>query len=171
LPDDHSGAFALARKARCNIDCHSVQRSECRAPSSNSSDTMAKRIALAILAIAVLLSFVAGSWTLTYPDAADPKNMKYVLWKHGLYHLDKSAILFPLTSDSARNGVIGGRTKDQIRDMLGPLVLPADASPYLAGCIANSNLNREDILFVGNSPVAIQFENGRAEEMWVVKGC
>jgi hypothetical protein len=132
---------------------------------------MAKRIVLALLLIITSICAIAGFWTLTYPDAADPKNMKYVLWKHSLYHLDKSAILVPLTNDSARNGVIGGRTKDQIRDILGPLVLPADASPYLAGCIANSNLNREDILFVGNSPVAIQFENGRAKEMWVVKGC
>jgi len=41
-----------------------------------------------VLVISVLLILSLALWSLTYPSSGDPKNIKYVLWKAGLYSLD-----------------------------------------------------------------------------------
>jgi hypothetical protein len=133
---------------------------------------MAKRIALAILAIAVLLSFVAGFWTLTYPDAADPKNMKYVLWKHGLYHLEPRFILDGLYADPERDKFVIGRSKEEIEAMFGPLI-PAKESPnYIPSCFDHSAWPADQTYLVSiNLWWAVAFQNNRAVDFRLVKGC
>jgi hypothetical protein len=40
-----------------------------------------------VLALAFFIAVVIG-WAVTYPSDSDPKNIKYVLWKNGLYGMD-----------------------------------------------------------------------------------
>ena len=132
---------------------------------------MAKRIAFAILALVLLLGLEAGFWMLTYPDAADPKNLKYVLWKHGLYHLDPPSVLAALGHDAEANKIVLGRSRKEVEAMLGPLV-PIEGPHYIASCWAHSPWPEDHIFFVDNEFwFYVVFENDRAVGFGIAKGC
>ena len=83
-----------------------------------------------ILALAVAFLTVAA-WMLTYPSAGDPKNLRYVFWKAGVYKLDPDVVTETMIGDSDRDRIVVGKSEVQLKDLFGYLVAPPEASPYL----------------------------------------
>ena len=64
-------------------------------------------------ATAVLAFFIVAfvGWELTYPSESDPKNLKYVLWKAGLYRMNLDSVTDTMIGDSGREKLVVGKTK------------------------------------------------------------
>jgi hypothetical protein len=91
------------------------------------------------------------AWVLTYPDG-DPKNIKYVLWKAGLYRMNLDTAAGTMIGDGGRDKLVVGETREQLRNRFGYLLTPADASQYLRGCYQNSGFKASEVLFIRQSP-------------------
>ena len=131
-----------------------------------------RKIAWAI-AMVVLACFivVAVGWELTYPSESDPKNIKYVLWKSGLYRMNLDSATGTMIGDQGRKELVVGKTKSQLQERFGYLLTPADASPYLRDCYRDSSWKNRDVLFIRKSPWMVVFDGDRATELILVKGC
>ena len=122
----------------------------------------------AIIVVVVLIFF--GGWALTYPSSRDPKNIKYVLWKAGLYKVSLDQATTAMIGDRHRDELVVGKTKAQLRDKFGSLLSPADASPYLRGCYQNSSWKDRDVLFIGRTSWMVVFDGDKATNLVLVKG-
>jgi hypothetical protein len=54
----------------------------------------------------------------TYPSDSDPKNIKYVLWKNGLYGMNLDATTGTMIGDGRREKVVIGKSKSRCRKSL-----------------------------------------------------
>jgi len=122
------------------------------------------------IVIAVLVLSLA-LWSLTYPSSGDPKNIKYVLWKAGLYKLNPDVALGTMVGDPGRDELVLGRTKAQLRKEFGALISPGDASVYLRSCYENSPWKEKDVMFLGRSSWMVVFDHDKATELVLIKGC
>lgn len=124
-------------------------------------------------AVAVLAIFVVAivGWELTYPSESDPKNIKYLLWKAGLYRMNMDSATGTMIGDASRDRLVVGKTKAQLRERFGYLLMPADAEPYLRDCYQGSSWKNRDVLFIRKSPWMVVFDGDRAVELILVKGC
>jgi len=125
---------------------------------------------VAFIVIAVLVLSLA-LWSLTYPSSGDPKNIKYVLWKAGLYKLNPDVALAAMVGDPGRDGLVLGRSKAQLRKEFGVLLSPDDASVYLRSCYGNSSWKEKDVMFLGPSFWMVVFDHDKATELVLIKGC
>jgi hypothetical protein len=125
-----------------------------------------------IVAILLVLSivFVLG-WVLTYPSDGDPKNVKYVLWKAGLYEMDLDTAADTMIGDAGRDKLVVGKTRAQLQKRFGYLVTPAEASPYLRGCYQDSFWKDRNVLFIRKSPWMVVFDGDKAKDLVLIKGC
>ena len=128
------------------------------------------RMRIAIVVLLLLFAFVAG-WTLTYPSASDPKHIKYVLWKAGLYRMNLDTAVGTMNGDSGRDKLVLGKTKVQLQERFGYLLSPAEASPYLRDCYQASSWKNKDVLFIRTSPWMIVLDQGKATNLVLIKGC
>lgn len=127
-----------------------------------------ERIVVAAL-ISIVVSVVV--WILTYPSASDPKNIKYVLWKHGLYRMDLDTASGTMIGDANSEMLVLGKTKGELREKFGYLSTLPEASPYLRRCYENSDWKGTDVLFIRKSPWMIVFSGDRATKLVLIKGC
>lgn len=119
---------------------------------------------------AVVFVFVSA-WVLTYPDG-DPKNIKYVFWKAGLYRMNLDMAADTMIGDGGgRDKLVVGKTREQLRNRFGYLLTPTDASQYLRGCYQNSGLKDSDVLFIRQSPWMVVFDGDKATSLVLIKGC
>lgn len=88
---------------------------------------MRRRMLISVIIVVVVVLFFGG-WAMTYPSSSDPKNMKYVLWKAGLYKVSLDQATTAMVGDRNRDELVVGKTKAQLRDKFGPLVSSAEAS-------------------------------------------
>ena len=63
-----------------------------------------------ILALVLIFAFVLV-WTLTYPSDSDPKNIKYVLWKNGLYPMNPDTAMGTMIGDAAETSWSSARQR------------------------------------------------------------
>jgi len=124
----------------------------------------------AILAVAFSIVVVIA-WTFTYPFEADPKNIKYVLWKSGLYRMDLDTATGTMIGDAGSERLVLGKTKVELRERFGYLSTLAEVSPYLRGCYRNSGRQGSDVLFIRTSPWMVVFNGDKATELVLFKGC
>jgi len=120
--------------------------------------------------LAFLIAVVIG-WAATYPSDSDPKNIKYVLWKNGLYRMNVDTATGTMIGDGSRQKLVIGKTKVQLREKFGYLSTPADVSQYLRGCYQTSAWKDRDALFIRNSPWMVIFDGDKATELVLIKGC
>jgi hypothetical protein len=125
------------------------------------------RAAVLVVAFSVAAVIV---WTVTYPEP-DPKNIKYVLWKHGLYGMDLDTASQTMIGDAKREMLVLGKTKVELRGKFGYLSTLSEASPYLRGCYENSDWKGTDVLFIRKSPWMIVFSGDKATNLVLIKGC
>ena len=128
-----------------------------------------KRIMLVLLlAIAAAVLVIVG-WVSLYPKPQDPKNITYVLWKHGLCKMDLDLATGIMIGDSA-DGLVVGKTEAEIRQRFGFLVPPSQATEYLRWRLKNSPWKNRRVLFIRNSPLMVVFDGDRAVDLVLVKG-
>jgi hypothetical protein len=125
---------------------------------------------IAIITISFALILVIG-WVLVYPSSGDPRNIKYVLWKVGLYQMNLDVATGTMIGDPGRDKLVVGKTKAQIRDKFGLLLMPSEASQYLRGCYQSSPWKDRDVLFIRNSSWMIVFDGDSATKLVLMKGC
>jgi hypothetical protein len=125
------------------------------------------RAAALVVAFSVAAVIV---WTFTYPEP-DPKNIKYVLWKHGLYGMDLDMASDTMIGDAKREMLVLGKTKVELRENFGYLSTLSEASAYLRGCYENSDWKGTDVLFIRKSPWMIVFSGDQATKLILIKGC
>jgi hypothetical protein len=96
------------------------------------------RIAFAAFCVGlgVVLSLgVLITWVETYPDVVDPKNIDYVLWKHGLNsNMNIDSALVAMSHDVWPVRQVQGLTREQLKNRFGYTRTLDDATPYLRGC-------------------------------------
>ena len=97
--------------------------------------------------------------------------MGYVFWKAGLYRLNLDEALGTMVGDPQRDRLILGRTKTQLRDKFGVLLTPEEAPAYLRGCYEASSWKGKDVRFVGDSLWMVVFDQDKATELVLMKGC
>ena len=146
-----------------------------------------RRIAFAALfvAVGVVLSFgVLAIWLGTYPDDVDPKNIYYVLWKHGLNNnMNLDYALGAMIGDASRVRQVQGLTKDQLKDRFGYIRTLGEVTPYYQACFFTpgvftlGNADRaaiaaksEDAFFLRDSPWMVVMKNGKAVDLTLCKG-
>lgn len=125
---------------------------------------------IAIVSIVLVLIFGAG-WYLMYPSSGDPKNMKYVFWKVGIYKMDLDLATGTMIGDAHRNKLVLGKTEAQLRSRFGYLLTPTDASPYLRSCYENSSWKDRRVVFIRNSPWMVVLDGDKAVDLVLIKGC
>jgi hypothetical protein len=131
---------------------------------------MRKPFARAVAIVVVFSIAVVIAWTLAYPEP-DPKNIKYVLWKNGLYGMDLDTASDTMIGDASREMLVVGKTKGKLREKFGYLSTLSEASPYLRGCYQNSDWKGTDVLFIRKSPWMIVFSRDKATKLVLIKGC
>ena len=129
--------------------------------------SLAKTVALALT---FFIAIIIG-WTVTYPSDSDPKNIKYVLWKNGLYGMNLDTAIGAMIDDASREKLVVGKTRTQLRERFGYLSTPADVSPYLRGSYQDSAWKDRDALFIRKSPWMVILDGDKATQLVLIKGC
>ena len=125
-----------------------------------------------ILVILLLLVFAfVGGWILLYPSP-DRRNIKYVLWKAGLYRLNLGEAEGEMISDPTRDRLVIGKTKAQLERKFGHLVPLANAPEYAKFCCRDGS-DCDGALFIadGPEPWMIVFRGDKAAGLYLIKGC
>jgi hypothetical protein len=130
---------------------------------------MKNRVRFAGIVTLTALVIFLGGWEVTYPSPGDPKNIRYVLWKAGLYKMDLDLATGTMVGDPARDKLIIGKTEAALRSRFGYLLTPLDASPYLKTC--SSPWKDTKVLFIRNSPWMVVFNGDKATDLVLIKGC
>jgi|SRR5208283_231236 len=130
---------------------------------------MRRLIRIVIVVLTLVLVCISG-WVLTYPESSDPKNIKYVLWKAGFHTMDLDLATGTMIGDRGRDSLVLGKTKAQLRDRFGFLLLPAEASPYLRGWHQDTEWKDTAGVFIRDSPWFVVLDGDRATGLVLVKG-
>ncbi len=140
------------------------------------------RIAFAafFVGVGVVLSLgVLVTWVETYPDAVDPKNIYYVLWKHGLNNnMNIDSALVAMSHDVWPVRQVQGLSREQLKNRFGYTRTLDEATPYLRGCYSTpgdagqveTRGKREDVAFLRDSPWMVVIENEKAVDLILCKG-
>ncbi|HMI53343.1 MAG TPA: hypothetical protein VK525_17650 [Candidatus Saccharimonadales bacterium] len=146
-----------------------------------------RRIAFAAFftGVGVTLSLlVFYAWPGTYPDDGDPKNIYYVLWKHGLNNnMNLDSALAAMSHDVRPVRRVEGLTKDQLKARFGYIRTLGEVTPYYQACyftpgaFTQGNPGRaeiagksEDAFFLRDSPWMVVMKNGKAVDLILCKG-
>jgi len=124
-----------------------------------------------VIVICTLVLILVVGWALMYPSSSDAKNIKYVLWKAGLYKMNLEVATAAMVGDPNRDKLVVGKTKADLRDKFGLLLAPVEASPYLRGCYQSSSWKDRDVLFIGQSSWMVVFDGDKAINLVLIKGC
>jgi hypothetical protein len=126
-----------------------------------------------VRAVILLLAFISAAilaWTLTYPSENDPKNIKYVLWKKGLYPMNLDAAVGIMIGDKEREKLVVGKTKTQLQRKFGYLKSPSEAYAYMKSCYLDSPWKDQDVLLIRDGPWMVLFSGKNATELRLCKG-
>jgi hypothetical protein len=149
--------------------------------------TWFRRIAFAALFIgvgAILSLLVFYTWLEIYSDDVDPKNIYYVLWKHGLNNsMNLDSALVAMSHDAWPVRRVEGLTKDQLKARFGYIRTLGEVTPYYQACYFTpgafplGNVGRaeiaaksEDAFFLRDSPWMVVMRKGRAVDLVLCKG-
>jgi hypothetical protein len=114
-----------------------------------------------------------------YPDDADPKNIYYVLWKHGLNNnMNLDSALAAMSHDVWPVRQVQGLSKEQLKGRFGFIKAFDEATPYLRACYATrssiasgvTQTTREEVVFLRDSPWAVVMKDGKAAQLVMCNG-
>jgi hypothetical protein len=118
--------------------------------------------------IIVAMMLAVGVWSFTHAGT-NPKNLKYVLWKVGLYRMDIDSAVFTMVRDPDRDKLVVGKTKEELQNRFGDLLTLEQVSQYYRDGY-NLGWKNKDVLFIKNSPWMIVFDHGTATNLVLMKG-
>jgi hypothetical protein len=119
---------------------------------------------------AVTIATVIAGWLAMYPSG-DPKNIRYVLWKRDLFDMNLDVATQTMVGDAARDQLVIGKTKDELRQKFKYLETASETTEYLRACYNGSNWKDKHVLFIKNSAWMIVFDGQKATNLVLVKGC
>jgi hypothetical protein len=130
--------------------------------------------ALFFVTVGALLSCAAFLfWLRNYPNADDPKNIDYVLWKHGLNeNMNLDAALRAMTHDSSPVQRVAGLSDEELRRRFGYIRTP-DSTSHIGGCYSAESLRHpraDKVVSLRDSLWTVTLENGRAVDIVLCKG-
>ena len=134
-------------------------------------------LALIVLGVALTLGFFR-LWIATYPDAGDPKNLSYVLWKHGLNSdMNLDMALGTMTHDTWAVHRVLGLTPSELQDRFGYTKTYEQARPYMqlrdtpiaTGELGNHPIGH-DVLYLRDDEWMVIMKDGRAIDLVLCKG-
>lgn len=146
-----------------------------------------RRIAFAAFftgAGAILSLLVFYTWLGTYPDDVDPKNIYYVLWKHGLNNnMNLDSAVAAMSHDVRPVRRVKGLTEGQLKARFGYIRTLSEVTPYYQACYftpgtftlenadhAEIAAKSEDAFFLRDSPWMVVMKNGKAADLVLCKG-
>jgi hypothetical protein len=113
-------------------------------------------------------------WLEAYPNADDPKNIDYVLWKHGLNaNMNLDAALLAMVHDSWPVARVANLSKEQLEKRFG-YIRSMDTATQLGHCFSSQLLNHpkaNDAVSLRNSLWIVTLENGKAVDIIYCKCC
>ena len=126
--------------------------------------------------VAILLSFVA--WRGLYPEDDDPKNIDYVLWKHGLNaRMNLDDAVAGMTHDTSPVNIVKGMSEEQLETRFGYLRSLEEATPYLQRCYAPATFGELGVraqgmrvVFLRDSWWMVILDGGKAVDLVLCKG-
>jgi hypothetical protein len=123
--------------------------------------------------IILLVVVVLGGWWALYPGPDEPKGMLYIGWRLGLPTMDQDRALGTMVGDVHREGLVIGKSKDELRARFGYVTtLDEPSSEYVRFCYNNYDTYRgKDVLILRRSNWMVVMKDGRAEDLVLVKGC
>ncbi len=151
-------------------------------PLSTNRDTVwLQRIAISLFLIAVgaFLSFVVFlSWVEQYPEGYDPKNIDYVLWKHGLnQNMNLDNAVSAMTHDVWAVRLVEGKSKDELKDRFGYIRTLSEARPYdqlcdTIGAVGELGIHPagKEVVFLRDSDWMVILDKGKAVDLVLCKG-
>ena len=125
----------------------------------------AVRIAVMVI---LMVTLIVGAWYFTYPGP-DPKGVKYVMWKAGLYKMDSELAVSIMVGDAHRDKLVVGKTEEQLQQRFGRLLTLDEVSEYYRDGY-NLYWKGSEVRFIRNSPWMIVFNHGRASKLVLMKG-
>lgn len=137
-----------------------------------------RRAAYAVLLIAVGVALSGCGflfWLTQYPNADDPKNIDYVLWKHGLNaNMNLDAALKAMTHDSRPVHRVAGLSKRQLQDRFGYIRSNNETTPCgepkdLLG-IFGAYSGADEAVTLRDSSWVVLLKNGIAVDLHLCKG-
>jgi hypothetical protein len=127
-----------------------------------------------------VLSFcVFIAWVKLYPEDYDPKNIDYVLWKHGLNaNMNLDHALGGMTHDTWAVNIVKGMSKEQLKTRFGYFRSVEEATPYLRLCYTTPDTTGElgvqphgkEVVFLGDSAWMVILDGGKAVDLVLCKG-
>jgi hypothetical protein len=123
-----------------------------------------------LVVLSALLVAIVVSWNVVYPSESDPKNMRYVLWKMGLYPLNPDVALDTMIGDRHRDRLIIGKTREDLRRKFGQLRPPQEASDYYRKTYEEGPYHGMDVSFLRASPWMVVFDRDKAAKLVLIKG-
>jgi len=135
--------------------------------------------ALFFLATGMLLSCgILVLWFATYPDTGDPKNIYYVLWKHGLNdNMNLDNALESMVGDRHSERLVVGLTKEQLKSRFRTTRTYEEVGPYYQKCDTPNGLGvrsvqppGREVVFLRDSQYMVVLQNDRAVDLVLCKG-
>lgn len=124
-----------------------------------------KKILLILIALSAFS--LSGIFTHFY-NRTDDLSLRYILWKKGVHPYPSKIIRTALVADTYRNGLIRGKTKEEIKQMF-PTAREESVNDYQK-MYENTDLKVKDYLWLDDHHVVFFFENGAATEIGLMKG-
>jgi len=124
----------------------------------------------------MLLSFgMFVAWIVLYPEDQDPKNIDYVLWKHGLnQNMNLDHAIAGMTHDKWPERIVKGMSKEQLKRRFG-YIHTLDETPNYSVCYAaTGGLGRwgegTEAAFLRNGPWMVILDKGKVDDLILCKG-
>jgi len=128
----------------------------------------------------VLPSYVLFiEWVKLYPYDYDPKNIEYVLWKHGLnQNMNLDHALGGMTHDSWAVKLVLGKTKGQLTERFGTIRTYDQARPYDQYCAnfpdsvgeLGIHAKGKEVVMLRDSDWLVILDKGKAVDLVLCKG-
>jgi hypothetical protein len=131
---------------------------------------MRGRYILVLIAVAVI---VAALYVFLFHidlPPSDHNSIPYILWRHGYSTMNEKHAVEVMLEDQNRNDLVVGKTQSELAQRF-TLITPAQALPYYRRCYEASAWKGHKALFIKSTPWLIVFNDDKAVELLLVKGC
>ena len=136
-------------------------------------------ISFCLVGLGVLLTSACFiHWVVDYPMDYDPKNIEYVLWKHGLnQNMNLDHAVGGMTHDTWAVRLVEGKSKEELKNRFGFIRALNEARPYDQLCSTNGSFGErgisaagKEVVFLRDSDWMVILSNGKAVDLVLCKG-
>ena len=123
------------------------------------------------MTMAVLIVTGLASWQALYHGPGDRKDLRYQMWKLGLYPMDLDQATSTMVGDIFPDRLVVGKTREELVRKFGYVTSLENSSDYIRYCYFNSPYFGTPVLILRRSNWMVLMKDGRAASLILVKGC